>query len=149
MTQAKANDWVKVSYTGRLDNGEVVDSTEHRDEPFEFQVGEGRVIEGFEKAVVGMEPGETKSFRLDPEEAYGVREEGARVNFPKDRIPEEFGDVETGQIVTLVNEKGDHLPGQIAEVKPETVTVDLNHPLAGQPINFEVKLLEVLKDPAG
>lgn len=143
MAQVKNKDWVKVSYNGRLDSGELVDSTVNNEEPLQFQVGEGQVIEGFENAVLGMAPGEVKTFRLEPDAAYGHRDEEARLTFPKEQLPEEFQDVEAGRVVTMVNDKGDQLPGQIVEVQPDSVTIDLNHPLAGHPINFEVELLEV------
>ena len=148
MTQVKDKDWVKVSYTGQLDSGEVVDSTENMEEALQFQVGEGQVIEGFENAVIGMTPGETKSFRLEPDAAYGDRDEEARLTFRKADIPEEIHDVETGHIVTLVNDKNDQMPGRVVEVDPESITVDLNHPLAGHPINFEVELVEIVEEPA-
>lgn len=148
MTQVKNRDWVKISYTGRLDSGEVVDSTEEMEEPLQFQVGEGQVIEGFESAVLGMAPGEVKTFRLEPDNAYGYRDEEARIDFPKEQLPEEFQDVETGRVVTMVNDKGDQMPGQIVEVNPDAVTIDLNHPLAGHSINFEVELLDVAEPTA-
>lgn len=143
MTHVKDQDWVTVAYTGTLDSGEVVDSSRDMEEPIQFQVGGGQLIEGFETALIGMAPGETKTFRLDPEAAYGVRDEEAKITFDKADIPEEFHAVEPGQIITLVNDRGDQLPGQILRVEPETVEIDLNHPLAGHPINFEVELIEV------
>ncbi len=148
MTQVKDKDWVKVSYTGQLDSGEVVDSTENMEEALQFQVGEGQVIEGFENAVIGMTPGESKSFRLEPDDAYGDRDEEARITFRKTDVPEEIHDVETGHIVTLVNDSGDQMPGRVIQVDPESITVDLNHPLAGHPINFEVELVEIVEEPA-
>jgi FKBP-type peptidyl-prolyl cis-trans isomerase 2 len=147
MAQAKDQDWVKVQYTGKLDSGDVVDTSREAAEPIQFQVGGGQLIEGFEKAVIGMAPGEVKTFRLEPEEAYGHRDEEARLTFNKANIPEEFHNVERGQILTLVNDQGDQMPGQVIQVEPETLTVDLNHPLAGHPINFEIELVEVLEEP--
>lgn len=148
MTHVKDQDWVTVAYTGTLDSGEIVDSSRDMEEPIQFQVGGGQLIEGFETELIGMTPGETKTFRLDPEAAYGIRDEEARVSFPKSDVPEELHTAEPGQIVTLVNDRGEQLPGQILRVEPETVEIDLNHPLAGHPINFEVELIEIVENPA-
>jgi peptidylprolyl isomerase len=148
MKQVKDKDWVKVSYTGRLDSGEVVDSAENTEEPFQFQVGEGQVVQGFDEAMIGMTPGETKFFRLEPEEAYGIRQDEAQLTFQKKQLPEELQDVEIGRILTMVNDDGAQLPGLVVEVNPDSVTIDLNHPLAGHPINFEVELLDVTEPSA-
>lgn len=147
MTHVKDQDWVTVAFTGTLDSGEVVDSTRDMEEPIQFQVGSGQLIEGFEAALIGMAPGETKTFRLDPEAAYGIRDEEARISVHKSEIPEELRAAEPGQIVTMVNDRGDQMPAQIIRIEPDRMEIDLNHPLAGQPINFEVELIEVLENP--
>jgi peptidylprolyl isomerase len=148
MKRVEDQDRVIVAFTGTLDSGEIVDSSRDMEEPIQFQVGGGQLVEGFETAVIGMAPGEVKTFRLEPEAAYGIRDEEARLTFDKADIPEEYHAAEPGQIITLVNDRGDQLPGRIMAVEPATVTVDLNHPLAGHPINFEVELVEILEEPS-
>ncbi len=144
MKRVRNNDWVSVEFTGRLDSGEIVDTSRNLQDPVQFQVGAGELVEGFENAVIGMAPGELKNFRLEPENAYGIRDEEAQLTFAKSDIPNEYEEAKEGQIVMLQNDRGEQLPAQIVQVGPETVTVDLNHPLAGHPINFEVELIALL-----
>jgi FKBP-type peptidyl-prolyl cis-trans isomerase 2 len=147
MKRVEDKDWVIVEFTGKLDSGEIIDSTKDMDEPIQFQVGGGKLLDAFEKSILGMAPGEVKAFRLEPEQAYGIRDEEARLDLPRSQIPEELDNAQPGEIIALENERGEELLAQIVNVEPETMVVDLNHPLAGYPINFEVELLTIVEEP--
>ena len=135
----KKGDNVKVEYTGTLDDGVVFDTTEGR-EPLMFEVGAGQVILGFEDAVLGMEEGEEKEFTLNPSEAYGDHNPQLIQDAPKGRLPD---GVEPGMLLLASLENGAEMPVRVMDIKDETVTVDLNHPLAGKKLNFKIKLAGV------
>lgn len=141
MTQAKSGDTIKVNYTGRLDNGEVFDTTENR-QPFELVLGQTRVISGFENALVGMSPGESKTVKLPPGEAYGPRREEMVVTIDRNRIATD-AEVEVGQALQLKASDGTPVAARVTQVNDADVVVDANHPLAGQALTFEISLLEV------
>ncbi|MEX1021829.1 MAG: FKBP-type peptidyl-prolyl cis-trans isomerase [Dehalococcoidia bacterium] len=132
MAQIGSN--VSVHYRGILDDGTEFDSSEGRD-PLPFTVGAGEVIAGFDEAVVGMEVGEKKTFRLDPEQAYGERSDERIITVPAEQAPE---GLEAGQQVMLGN-----APATVVEVGDEGVKVDANHPLAGEALTFEIELVSI------
>ena len=141
MSVAKAGDAVQVHYTGKLADGEVFDSSEGR-EPLGFSLGEGNVIPGFEKAIIGMQVGEAKDVVIPVNEAYGERYEQMIQTVPRDQM--ELGvEPEIGMTVELHSESGEVIPLVISEVTETTVTVDGNHPLAGQELHFNIRLVEI------
>jgi peptidylprolyl isomerase len=142
MAHARAGDTVRVHYTGTLDDGTVFDSSTGR-EPLEFTLGEGQVIAGFEEAVKGMEVGETKASRIDADEAYGPRRDDLLLDVPREQIPSEI-DLQVGQQLTLQQPNGQAVPVVVAELSDETVTLDANHPLAGEALTFELTLVEIV-----
>lgn len=150
MAQAQQGDRVRVHYTGRLEDGEVFDSSECEDDgcgcgsgPLEFTIGEGDVIPGFESAVVGMSPGESREIHIPVDEAYGPYQEELvgvveRSRLPDGLIPEIGGQLEvTGQ-------DGECFPALITDLTDSDVTLDANHPLAGRDLTFDIRLLEIL-----
>lgn len=140
--QKVVNDmFVSVHYTGTLDNGDQFDSSEGRP-PLEFKVGAGQMIKGFEAAVMGMSLNEKKTFTLAPEDAYGQRNEDHQHSFPRAEIPAEINP-EVGQTLALTSPEGQHIPARIVAVDDEKVTFDLNHPLAGQSLTFEVEVVGI------
>lgn len=139
--QAKQGDKVAVHYTGKLDNGEVFDSSRERD-PIVFEVGSGQVIPGFDEAVQGLAVGESREIRIDPENAYGERRDDLVVDVPKTQFPD-GGEPEVGRQVQVQIAPGQDRVARITEVSDENVTLDLNHPLAGQTLNFDVELVEI------
>lgn len=141
MSQAKQGDTVKVHYTGKLDSGEVFDTTSNGD-PIEFTLGEGRIIPGFENAVAGMAEGENKTVTVEPEEAYGPRQEDRMLEIPRNEMPEHI-QPEVGQSLQIRHQNGESFVVAVSEVKEDTVTLDANHPLAGQSLTFEIELVEV------
>jgi FKBP-type peptidyl-prolyl cis-trans isomerase 2 len=142
MEQVKKGDTVKVHYHGRLTDGTTFDSSEGRD-PLEFEVGSGMVIKGFDDGVTGMSAGDKKTVNIPVDEAYGPRDENMIMEFPIDRFPEDMKP-EAGMQLTMTNEQGQNFPVVIAEVKDETVLLDGNHPLAGEPLIFDLELVEIV-----
>jgi peptidylprolyl isomerase len=141
MTQAKSGDTVKVNYTCRVVDGPVFDSTQSK-EPLEFQLGAGQIIQGFEKSIVGMQPGETKTIDLPPEEAYGNRREDMVVAIERSNIPENV-ELQVGRKLYLQRQDGLPVEVTLTEVTESRVVVDANHPLAGRPVTFDIELLEI------
>jgi FKBP-type peptidyl-prolyl cis-trans isomerase 2 len=137
----KKGDKIKVEYKGTLDDGTVFDSSENHEEPLEFEVGCGQIIPGFEEAIIGMEVGEEKDFKIQPKDAYGETDPNLVHEVPKDQIPIE--QLEPGMILSLTLPNGAQIPARIVEVTDKNVKIDLNHPLAGQVLNFNVKILEI------
>jgi peptidylprolyl isomerase len=149
MAQAKEGDKVKVHYTGRLEGGEVFDSSECSEDdcgcdtgPLEFTVGEGDVIPGFDKAVIGMNEGEAKTFTIPVEDAYGKRNEEMVVAVERSQVPLDLTP-EVGMRLEITQEDGQEFPVVITNVTDTHVTLDANHPLAGRDLTFEIKLVEI------
>ncbi len=141
MTQAKDGDNVKVHYTGKLDDGTVFDSSVDRD-PLEFTIGSGMIIPGFEQAVIGMSPGDSKTELIPSDRAYGPYLEDMVLTVEREQIPLEL-EPEIGQQLQLQHPTGQVIPVVITEVSPETVTLNANHPLAGEDLTFEINLVEI------
>ncbi|GAB4344829.1 MAG: peptidylprolyl isomerase [Candidatus Abyssubacteria bacterium] len=141
MAQAKSGDTVKVHYTGKLDDGTVFDSSVGR-EPLEFTLGGGQVIQGFEEAVVGMEPGETKTANVAAEKAYGPHREEMVVPVNRGEFPEHI-EPEVGQQLQMRRTDGRSIVVTVTDVSETTVTLDANHPLAGKDLTFDIELVEV------
>lgn len=141
MSKAKEGKTVRVHYTGKLANGEVFDSSEGH-QPLEFTIGNGTLIPGFEKGVVGMDVGDTKTIEISPKEAYGERREELVVEVNKDDFPDTVTPT-LGQRLQIRQQGSDPIVVTITELKEETVTLDANHPLAGYTLFFDVEMVAV------
>lgn len=141
MSKAKDGDTVKVHYTGTLENGEVFDTSKER-EPLEFQLGQGQLIPGFEKAVIGMGEGDSTTVDIPSDEAYGEVRDDLIINVPKDQLPDDV-EPQIGMQLQVNQQNGQPIPVRITEIKDEELVLDANHPLAGKDLKFEIKLLEV------
>jgi peptidylprolyl isomerase len=139
MTQANKGNKVKVNYTGKLENGTVFGSSP-KAEPLEFTLGEGRVIPGFENALIGMEPGESKTTTIPVSQAYGPRDHGKVYLIDREKFPP---GVHVGQQYQMGGEKEGAEVVTVTNLSEQKVTVDGNHPLAGQDLTFDIELLEV------
>jgi len=139
--QAKNGDTVRVHYTGRLENGEIFDSSEGG-EPLEFELGAGQVIAGFDEGVRGMQVGETRTIEIPAEEAYGERVEALVQTIPRQGINLET-EPEVGMNLVLQLPDGSQIPVAVTDVTESYITLDANHPLAGQKLIFDVELVEV------
>lgn len=141
MSQVKKNDKVKVHYTGKLNSGEVFDSSVER-EPIEFQVGGGQIIPGFEEGVMDMKVNEKKTIVIPSAEAYGEAREDLVQEVPKDQLPEEIKP-EVGMGLVSKSPDGNEIQLIVKEVKEDSIVVDGNHPLAGQELTFELELVAI------
>ena len=135
--KVEKGDVVAIRYTGRLDNGEVFDTNLDSVEALEFTVGTGQVIPGFEDAVIGLAEGEERTVRIPPEQAYGPRDERLIAKLDRSLFED---DVEIGQHLDLEDEGGNVYHADVVSFDEESVTVDLNHHLAGQALTFEVRV---------
>jgi peptidylprolyl isomerase len=133
---------VKVHYIGTLENGDEFDNSYKRGSTLDFKVGGGQMIKGFDESVIGMKSGEKKTVTLTPEMAYGERRLDAVVPVNKSNFPEDF-DFFEGHSVRGNTQDGKPVMGVITEINEEDVMVDLNHPLAGKSLNFEIELVEI------
>jgi peptidylprolyl isomerase len=141
MSQAKTGDTVKIHYTGKLDDGTQFDSSAGRD-PLEFELGGGQVIPGFDTAVEGMAVGESKSVRIEPEQAYGPRHDQLLQQVPRGQLPDDLTP-EVGMALQSQSPDGQVMMLMVAAVDEENITVDANHPLAGQALNFDIELVSI------
>jgi len=137
--------FVSVDYKGTLQNGEVFDSSQGR-QPLEVQMGAGHLIPGFEKALMGMSLKEKKTFTVEGEEAYGHKDESLMHVFARADIPPEM-DPQVGQTVALSTQEGRQIPAQVVKVDDQSVTIDLNHPLAGEELTFEIEVVGISTTP--
>lgn len=141
MAQAKNGDTVKIHYTGKLEDGSTFDTSADRD-PLEFTLGQGELIPGFEQAVLGMEPGESKSVNIPAEDAYGPHHEELVAQVGRDKLPHDMH-VKVGQQLQLQSTDGQRRVVEVTEVTDSHVTLDANHPLAGKDLTFDIKLIEI------
>ena len=136
---ANEGDTVRVHYTGKLPDGSEFDSSRDR-EPLEFTLGEGKVIPGFTDIVEGMNPGDTETATVEPDRAYGERDEERMIEVEREQVPD---DIEVGEQLEVQQPNGQRARVSVAEIEEETVTLDGNHPLAGRELTFEVELVEI------
>lgn len=144
MNNIKVGKKVKVHYVGKLSDGTEFDNSKQREKPLEFVVGEGKMLIDFENTVRGMDIGETKSINIESSSAYGNIKPEAVVKVPRDDFPKEFKFV-IDEIIEGRTTNGNLAKARILEVTKEKVTLDMNHPLAGKDLNFEIELLEIEK----
>ena len=137
----KKGDKVKIEYTGTLENGNVFDTSVGK-QPLEFEAGSGKVIKGFDDALIGMEKGQEKEIKLKPEEAYGQHNPQLMKKIPKEQLPKE-PEAKVGMMLGLSTPDGQQVPAKITEIGDNDITIDLNHPLAGQNLNFKVKVIDI------
>ena len=138
MSQVKNGDTVKVHYTGTLEDGTVFDSSLER-EPLEFTLGEGQLIPGFEKTVLGMSAGESRTVTIPAEEAYGPYREEMVLEVPRTQLPADM-QPQVGMQLQVGEEQGEGMLVQITQVTNAHITLDANHPLAGKDLTFNIQL---------
>lgn len=142
MSQVKANDTVKVHYTGKLADGQVFDSSVERGEPIEFTMGQGQLIPGFENGLIDMKVNEKKTVNIPKEEAYGEPREELVQEVEKSQLPEEIKP-EVGMGLVSKSPDGQEMNLVVKDVKEETIVVDGNHPLAGKDLVFDLEVVEI------
>ncbi|MHB1135740.1 MAG: FKBP-type peptidyl-prolyl cis-trans isomerase [Coriobacteriia bacterium] len=136
-------DTVRVHYTGTLADGSEFDTSRGRD-PLSFTLGEGSVIAGFETAVAELEVGETATVTIPAAEAYGVRNDDACEQVPLDAFGESLPQVGWG--VELQGPQGQRVNAMVTEIGDEFITLDFNHPLAGQDLTFDLELVQIVSE---
>jgi FKBP-type peptidyl-prolyl cis-trans isomerase 2 len=132
---------VEVHYTGKLENGDVFDSSRER-EPFQFTVGNKDVIPGFENGVVGMDVGDTKTIEIPPEEAYGAKRDELVVVVKKSEFPQDITP-SIGQRLQIKQPDGNPVVVTVTHLTEESITLDANHPLAGYTLFFDVEIVDI------
>jgi peptidylprolyl isomerase len=141
MSQVKEGDNISLHYTGTLDDGTVFDSSDGR-EPLSFTVGSGEVIQGFDEGVRGMEVGETRDIQIPPDQAYGeYYDELVRI-VPRQAFPEEMTPA-IGMTLELELPSGQSLPVRIIDIEGDEITLDANHLLAGETLNFKIHIVNI------
>ncbi|MEI7825006.1 MAG: peptidylprolyl isomerase [Chlorobiaceae bacterium] len=142
MAQAKQGDTVRVHYTGTLDDGTMFDTSADR-EPLEFTIGGGQVIVGFDIAVLDMAPGEKRVSVIPALEAYGEHSPELVTDVDRERFPADM-ELEIGQQLQVGLPDNQQAIVMIVDLSDTAVTLDANHPLAGQQLTFEIELVEIL-----
>jgi FKBP-type peptidyl-prolyl cis-trans isomerase 2 len=137
----KNGDTIQVHYKGTLTDGTLFDSSEGS-EPLEFKVGGGMVIAGFDQGVIGMAIGEKKSIHIPCAEAYGALNDDAKITLPRSEVPEDMKP-EIGMEMHLTDENGQVMPVLVIDLTDDTITLDANHPLAGEDLNFDLELVSI------
>lgn len=141
MTEVKTGDTVHIHYTGTLKDGSTFDSSDGRD-PLAFEVGSGQIIPGLDKAIPGMVVGDKKTVEIACEEAYGPINPGMRQAVPREGIPAEIP-LQAGTQLQMQSPDGQVVPVTVVEVSETEVTLDANHPLAGQDLTFDIELMSI------
>jgi peptidylprolyl isomerase len=142
MAQANSGDTVKITYTGKLNDGTVFDSSEGRD-PLEFVIGENTIIPTLEASVIGMNIGDKATVEVTAENAYGPHQPDAIQTVERSMIPAEV-ELAIGAQLQATAPDGQVLVLTVASIEDTTVTLDGNHPLAGQDLTFDIELMEVV-----
>jgi FKBP-type peptidyl-prolyl cis-trans isomerase 2 len=142
MSKVEIGQTVSVHYVGTLDDGTEFDSSRKNNEPLLCEVGGGKLIKGFDSALIGMQVGDVKKVSVDSDNAYGDIIEEAFQTVSKSAFPEDFA-FNVGETVRGNNENGQPVRAKIESLNESDVTLNFNHPMAGQNLNFEIELLEI------
>jgi len=145
LEKVENGNYISVQYTGKMADGQVFDTSNGR-QPMEVHMGAGQMIPGFEAQLMGMTLNEKKVFTLSPEEGYGQRNDDLMQSVPRSEVPPDM-DVTVGMIVGLMNSDGNRVPARIVQLDEEELTIDLNHPLAGESLTFEIEVVGISPIP--
>ena len=145
MTKARKGSNVKVHNVGTLNDGSEFDNSYKLGNTLNFKVGDGQLLKKFDETVKGMSVGDKKKVTLTPEEAYGNPNPQAVQNVPKEAFGGDLEKLQVGARVNGQTEQGQPLVAKIQAINESEVTLDLNHPLAGESLNFEIELVDVVK----
>ena len=141
MAHPKTGDVVSVHYTCKVENGDIFETSIEK-EPLKFKIGDGTVIHGLEEAVLDMQPDESKTVKIPPEKGYGQRKEELIQTIDKSRLPENIHP-KPGTYLTIKNKEGKKERLFVRDVSDNEVTLDANHPLAGQTLIYDLILIEI------
>ncbi len=154
MAQAKKGDRVRINFTGKLEDGTIIDSTFNDEEccgdgdccecgPVELVIGEEEFFPMLENTLIGMSPGETKNVTIPSEEAFGNYDEEAVFEVKRSLLPSDMNP-DVGDDLILTGEDDEEMEVTVLEVTEESITFDANHPLAGEDLMYEIELVEIL-----
>ena len=141
MKKAKNGDTVKVHYTGKLDDGTIFDSSEGKD-PLQFTIGEGQLLQAFEQGIIGLAEGDKKDIQLTAQQGYGLKQDKLIGKLPLEALPEGLTP-EVGMRLQMKTPEDQSIVLKVIEVSDNDITVDANHELAGEDLNFEIELVEI------
>jgi FKBP-type peptidyl-prolyl cis-trans isomerase SlpA len=140
MKKIENGDKITVNYTGKLEDGTIFDSSLNEGRtPLEATLGQGQLIPGFENGLIGMSVGETKTVEIEPENAYGQPNPMMIQEIEKTKVPE---NVQVGDTLTGSNQYGPVVV-TVSEIKEDTVVLDMNHPLAGKKLIFDLEVVSI------
>jgi FKBP-type peptidyl-prolyl cis-trans isomerase 2 len=143
MRKSQNGDRVRVHFSAYNDDGTQF-ATTFGEKPMELTIGDKKLIDCFEQSVVGMEEGEKRTVRIEPDQAMGEWRPELVANFPRELVPEKHEDLKVGSKVELEDDKGDYMTGIVTDLTDQEVTVDTNHPLAGKTLVFDIELIEIV-----
>tara|TARA_R110000803_G_scaffold108584_1_gene176910 strand:- start:2956 stop:3390 length:435 start_codon:yes stop_codon:yes gene_type:complete len=144
MTEIKTGDKVKVHYVGTLKDGSEFDNSRVKGEGLEFIIDDGQLLKGFNDTVKNLEVGKTAKVDIESTEAYGNYIAEAVITVKKSEFPESLK-YELNGFIQGQDDKGRPVQGQVVKIDEESVNLDMNHPLAGEDLSFEIELLEIVK----
>ena len=136
---------VSLEYTLSGEDGKTIESNKGK-EALKYTQGQRQIIPGLEKGLAGMKIGEEKRVKVKPEDGYGPVYEKAFQEFPKEKIPPE--NLKVGAVLLANGPHGQSMPVRVKEIKEKTVVIDMNHPMAGKTLVFDVKILDIQAAPA-
>jgi len=140
---------VSVEYVGKLKSGEEFDNSKAHG-PIQFVVGNGQVIKGFDKAVIGMKIGDKKKFTIPKVDAYGDANPALIQQIPLSKVPENIkSQLKVGGFLVMQSPVGQQVPAKVIKLDKDNVSLDMNHPLAGQDLTFDIKLVDINHAPEG
>lgn len=142
--KAQKGDVVKVHYTGRFPQGDMFDTSEGND-PLEFDLGAGQVIEGFEEAIIGMEKGDKKNVLIPVDKAYGKIIEEYVIKAPRNQLPPDL-EPQIGMPLMMPTPEGEPIQVTITDFDEASITLDANHPMAGKDLEFDLELVGILRN---
>jgi peptidylprolyl isomerase len=137
----KKGNMVKMHYNAKI--GDRLIDTSRNKNPIEFKVGEGQILQGLDEAVVGLETGDKKTVVVPPEKAYGQRKEELIQKIRRDKSKEPAEGIEEGNVIQFKTKEGKNGYATVTKVEEDNITIDLNHPLAGRTINFDLEIVDV------
>lgn len=143
---AEIGEVAQIHYSGRLDDGREFESSIRTGDPLEVKLGSGRLLPAVERIICEMNPGDERTVRLEPEQAYGAYDEDLVISVPADRLPNATA-LPTGEYVEIKTDMG-IIRAKVVSVEPETVVLDCNHELAGQAVTYDIHLLAIIHESA-
>lgn len=139
---AKVGDSVKISFIGKLEDGTIFESSKNN-EPLQFTVGNGEVLQGVDEAIIGMKEGQTKTISISSDKGYGAKEKELIINVEKSKLPPDLK-LKVGYQLQIPLEDGKPINVRVTDITKDRITLDGNHYLAGKNLFFDITLIEIV-----